>query len=103
AHAAAFGETFDGLDPPALHLHSQGRTRKTRFIVDEYSAGAALAPVASLLGAGQSGYLAQVIQQQHAVWHQILTLAAVNGQGQDRFHRPLSPQGRETIAENRSM
>ena len=56
-------ETFDGLDRASLHLGGEDEAREHRPAVDQHRAGAALAELAAVLGAGEPALLAQDLEQ----------------------------------------
>ena len=60
---APLGEAFDRRHPLLLHRGRQGEAGEDAASVDEDGAGAALAVVAALLGAGMVQFLAEEIEQ----------------------------------------
>src|SRR5262245_24549431 len=59
----AAGEAFDGLDAAALALDRQHEAGELRLAVEQHGAGAALAELAAVLGAGEREVLAQDLEQ----------------------------------------
>ena len=61
----ALGETFDGDDLSAVEAGGERQARIDAPAVDQHRAGAALAAVAALLGAGEIEPLAQQVEQRY--------------------------------------
>src|SRR5262245_21121632 len=59
----AAGKAFHGLDAAPLALHRQHEAGELRLAVEQYGAGAALAELAAVLGAGEGEVLAQDLEQ----------------------------------------
>jgi hypothetical protein len=60
---AAAHERFDRIDAPAVDARSQCQTRKARLIVDQNSASATLAAIATGFRSGQADEFPQIVQQ----------------------------------------
>jgi hypothetical protein len=59
---------------------------QARLAVDQHGAGAAFAAVATLLGAGESERIAQVVDQQCVLGHGVFARPAIDGQSEYGFH-----------------
>src|SRR5438270_4845737 len=66
----SLAQRFYGRDLPVLRLDCQYRARVHRLIVQQYSAGAALAPIADALRPRQVKAIAQRVQKRHS-WLQL--------------------------------
>src|SRR2546423_14772199 len=55
---AVLAEAFDRLQRRAMRLHREDEARAHRLAVQDDGAGAAVADVAALLGAGETGFVA---------------------------------------------
>ena len=81
-HAVA-RQSFDGGDLAALRHNGERHARERAPPVEVHRAGAAFAPIATFLGAGQADPLAQRVEQCHArVEARQPVLGAVDAQDQ---------------------
>ena len=82
------GHALDGLDAAALALEAEHEAREHRLAVDEHGAGAALAELAAVLGAGQPEVLAQDLEQRLVRRERDLDRLAVHAEPEvDAFER----------------
>ena len=102
--AVRLGEAFDGGDLLALDARGERQARQHAAAVDQHRAGAALAMVAALLGAGQADVLAQRVEQRGPhVERQLMALAVDAHRDLEGVRRPrpaaalppCAPGGRE--------
>jgi hypothetical protein len=82
-------EPLHGDDPPVLALRGQRQARQHRLVVDEDGAGAALAELAAVLGAGEPQVLAQHLEQRLVVVDE-----RVDGFAVDVHRQPQLPRFR---------
>src|SRR5438093_10862719 len=78
----AAAETFDRFHRAALALGGQHQAGKLRRAVDQHRAGAALAQLAAVLGAGEAKVLAQHLEQRLVAGDGQLDGFAVNCQAE---------------------
>ena len=81
----AGGQAFDGGDLATVLHDGQRQARVDPFAVHQHSAGAALALVAALLGAGHACALAQQVKQRYPRFDVEFAVLAVDAQS----HRML--------------
>src|SRR5262249_49631009 len=83
---AAVRHALDGLDLAALALDRQGEAGQDGLTVDEHRAGAALAELAAVLGAGELEVLAQYLEERLVDGDVHLALLTVDHERHQRFH-----------------
>ena len=88
----AIGEALDGQDVGAVKADRQRQAGIDAPAVDQHGAGAALAAVAALLGAGEVEPLAQQVEQGDARIDLQLVAVSVDGEGDGKAgHGRLAP------------
>ena len=77
----AFGQALDGGDVRAFELNGQDRAGLDRVAIDDHGAAAALARVATHMGAGQLAVVSQEFDQQGSGLHLMGLELSVDGDG----------------------